>query len=122
MIQILPIPTFDPNKKTTETMAKYTGKINTYATSRAQALISSQVAHGSLISIPAGRIGRGQHSIPTVSLLIHRNIMGQATQEVQLALDPPENLFRWHKYLEIPESDCIKVSTISGLTTKCTLK
>lgn len=31
--------------------------------------------------------------------------MRQAAEEVQLALDPPEDLLRWHKDLEIPESD-----------------
>ena len=66
----------------------------------------SQVAHGCLIvAADGGRIAGWKNSITTVSLLVDGDVVRQTSQEVQLALDPAEDLLRGHKHLEISEAN-----------------
>lgn len=66
----------------------------------------SQVAHGCLIvAADGGRVAGWKNSIATVGLLVDRDIVRQTSQEVQLALDPTEDLLRGHKHLEISEAN-----------------
>lgn len=71
----------------------------------AQALRRSKVGHGGLVCTNARGIRGGQNTISSECLLIDRYIMWQAAQKIQLALDPSEDLLRWHEDLEIPKSD-----------------
>lgn len=76
-----------------------------YPESCSKALGRSQVAHGCLVAVGAGRVGGWENSIATVGLLVDRDVVRQASQEVQLALDPAEDLLRGHKHLEVSEAD-----------------
>ena len=73
--------------------------------SGSQALGRSEVAHGCLVAAGAGRVGAWKNSITTVGLLVDGDVVRQASQEVQLALDPAENLLGGHKHLEVSEAD-----------------
>jgi hypothetical protein len=58
-----------------------------------------------LVAAGAGRVGAWKNSITTVGLLVDGDVVRQASQEVQLALDPAEDLLGGHKHLEVSEAD-----------------
>lgn len=70
-----------------------------------QTLGRSEVAHGRLVAADAGGVGAWKNSISAVGLLVDGDVMRQASQEVQLALDPTEYLLRGHKHLEVSEAN-----------------
>jgi hypothetical protein len=58
-----------------------------------------------LVAAGAGRIGAWKNSIAAVGLLVNGDVVRQASQEVQLALDPAEDLLGGHKHLEVSKAD-----------------
>jgi hypothetical protein len=79
---------------------------NASSVSSSQALGGSHEAQGGSVSAGAGGIvGCWEDSVAAVGLLIDGDVMRQASQEVQLALDPAENLLGGHKDLEVSETD-----------------
>jgi hypothetical protein len=73
--------------------------------SRTEALIRAQIAQRSGPLTPYGRRRRRKDTITTIGFLIYRHIMWQSSQEVQLSLNPSQDLFWWNEHLEIPEAD-----------------
>jgi hypothetical protein len=70
-----------------------------------QALVRAQEAHGCLAAAGASGVAGRKNSIATVSLLVDGDVVGEASQEVQLALDPAQDLLGGHKHLEVTEAD-----------------
>ena len=75
-------------------------KLHDRITSRSQSLSRTQVIHsdGWLLASP-NRAFSIKNSIPTISLLVDRDVMGQSRQEVQFTLDPTEYFLRWEEDL-----------------------
>jgi len=55
------------------------------------------------LSRPTRRTGR-QHTISAVGLLIDRHVVWQSPQQVQLAFNPPENLFGWSQKSDVAKT------------------
>jgi hypothetical protein len=74
--------------------------------SSSQALGGSHEAQRGSVSVGAGGIVVcWENSVAAVGLLVDGDVVGQASQEVQFALDPAENLLGGHKDLEVSEAD-----------------
>lgn len=71
--------------------------------SSTQTLRGAQIAHGSRPLAPGSR-GR-KNTIPTKCLLVHRDIVWQSSQQVQLPFNPSQNLLRGDENFQVPETD-----------------
>lgn len=89
--------------------------INISMRSGSQALCRSQEAHGCLAAAGASGVGGWKNSIATVSLLIDGDIVGKTSQEIQLALDPAEDLLGGHKHLKISEANYWRLARVDGI-------